>query len=90
MLKRRQQKLRQFVITPRALQLFLDLQTHERSTDTWYSVHDALHKELGARWFEWPLDCRVGGPYWAALFEAAEKVRSAEAESARSPIVVAK
>jgi hypothetical protein len=85
MLKRRASKQRQFVITPRALELFLELQTHERSTDTWYSVHDALHKELGARMWEWPLDCRVGGPYWFALEAAAEA-----AESARQPIAVAK
>jgi hypothetical protein len=85
MLKRRQPKQRQFVITPRALQLFLELQTHERSTDAWYSVHDALHKELGARFHEWPLDTRVGGPYWDALAAAVEA-----AEAARQPIVVAK
>jgi hypothetical protein len=85
MLKRRASKQRQFVITQRALQLFLELQTHERSTDTWYSVHNALHKELGARMWEWPLDCRVGGPYWFALEAAAEA-----AESARRQVAVAK
>jgi hypothetical protein len=85
MLKRRMPKARQVQVTQRALQLFLELQTHERSTDVWYSIHDALHRELGARMWEWPLDCRVGGPYWAALEAAAEA-----AESARSPIAVAK
>jgi len=87
MLKRRVPKQRQFVITPRALQLFLELQTHERSTDIWYSIHDALHKELGARMFEWPLDCRVGGPYWAALEAAAE---AAERRRVEQPIAAVK
>jgi hypothetical protein len=71
MLKRRVPKPRVPQITRRALELFEQLQQIPRSTDVWYSVHDALHKELGARWFEWPLDCNVGGPYWAELEEAA-------------------
>jgi hypothetical protein len=85
MLKRRQPKQRQVQITARALQLFEQLQQIPRGTERWYDVHGLLHKELGARMFEWPLDCRVGGPYWFALEAAAEA-----AESARQPIAAAK
>ena len=73
MLKRRQPKPRLPQITPRALQLFNELQTHERGTDVWYSIHDALHRELGAKIWEWPLDTRNGWHYWLALTEAAER-----------------
>jgi hypothetical protein len=73
MLKRRQPKTRLPQITERALQLFEQLQQIPRSTDAWYDVHGLLHKELGAKIWEWPLDTRNGWHYWLALTEAAER-----------------
>jgi hypothetical protein len=84
MLKRRMPKQRQIQITARALQLFEQLQQIPRGTERWYDVHGLLHKELGARVWEWPLDCNVGAHYWAAL-EAAEA-----AESMRRQVAAAK
>jgi hypothetical protein len=82
MLKRRAPKPRLPQISPHALELFLELQNYARSTDAWYSLHDALHKELGARFHQWPLDTNVGGPWWAALEEAAETAERRRSEVA--------
>ena len=80
MLKRRQPKPRVPQISPHALQLFNELQTHERGTDVWYSIHDALHRELGAKIWEWPLDCNVGAHIWAELEAAAEAAERRQVE----------
>jgi hypothetical protein len=75
MLKRRAPKPRQVVVSQRALQLFLELQTHERGSERWWALHDTLHAELGARFHQWPLDRNVGGPWWDALEAAAAAER---------------
>jgi hypothetical protein len=82
MLKRRQPKPRIPQISPRALQLFLQLQTYERGSERWYDVHGLLHKELGARVWEWPLDTRTGYHYWAELEAAAEAAERRQVEVA--------
>ena len=73
MLKRRVPKPRLPQISQRALELFNELQTYPRGSERWYDVHGLLHKELGAKIWEWPLDTRNGWHYWLALTEAAER-----------------
>jgi hypothetical protein len=82
MLKRRQPKLRQVQVSPRALQLFLELQTHERGSEPWWTLHEQLWRELGARVWEWPLDCRTGYHYWTELEAAAEAAERRQGEVA--------
>lgn len=82
MLKRRVPKPRVPQISPRALQLFNELQTHQRSTDAWYEVHELLHKELQAKIWEWPLDCRTGYHLWTELEAAAEAAERRQVEVA--------
>jgi hypothetical protein len=80
MLKRRQPKPRVPQISPRALQLFEQLQQIPRGTERWYDVHGLLHKELGARIWEWPLDCRTGYHLWTELEAAAEAAERRQGE----------
>jgi hypothetical protein len=84
-LKRRRPLQRQVSITPRALQLFLELQRHERSSDGWYDVHLLLHRELACKPWEYPLDsAECAAHIWSAL-EAA-----AAAAAERKQLVAAK
>jgi hypothetical protein len=82
MLKRRQPKQRIPQISPRALQLFLELQTHERGSERWWTTHELLWKELGGKVWEWPLDCRTGFHFWEALEEAAAAAERRQGEFA--------
>ena len=72
-LKRRRPKERMVSVTPRAVQLFLELQRHQRSSDGWYDVHLLLHRELQCRPWEYPLDsAECAAHIWSALENAAE------------------
>jgi hypothetical protein len=71
-LKRRRPKDRTVAITPRALELFLELQRHSRGCDEWYDLHLLLHRELQCRPWEYPLDSRNAPHIWEALEKAAE------------------
>jgi hypothetical protein len=94
MLKRRAPKLRQVQVTPRALEIFRQMQPLERgASDEWYDLHLLLHREMQARPWEYPLDSKNGWHIWTALcaaLDAAEAAAAAEADSARSPIALAK
>ena len=71
-LKRRRPKDRTVAITPRALELFLELQRHSRGCDEWYDLLLLLHRELQCRPWEYPLDSRNAPHIWEALEKAAE------------------
>ena len=70
MLKRRQPKQKQVVVTRRALEIFRGMQSLERGSDPWYDLHHELHKELSARPWEYPLDSKNGWHIWTALHDA--------------------
>jgi hypothetical protein len=90
MLKRRVPKPRQIQVTPRALQLFEQLQQIPRGTERWYDVHELLHKELGAKVWEWPLDTRNGAHIWEALLDALDAAEAAEAARRQVEVAAAK
>jgi hypothetical protein len=84
-LKRRRPKERMVTVTPKALELFLAMERLERGCDEWYDRHAELHKEVGARPWEYPLDSRNATHIWDALEKgaAASKVcRRSETASA--------
>jgi hypothetical protein len=92
MLKRRQPKQRQVQVTPRALEIFRQMQPLERGSDAWYDLHLQLHREVGAKVWEYPLDSKNGWHIWTALtdaLEAAERVEAEASELARRQIAVA-
>jgi hypothetical protein len=70
-LKRRRPKERQVAITPRAIELFNELQRQVYPTDAWFDVHALLHKEVGARPWEYPLHSVNATHMWNALEAAA-------------------
>ena len=71
-LKRRKPKERAVVITPRALELFRQMELLKRGTDEWYALHEQLHREMQCRPWEYPLDGRNAPHVWEALEKAAE------------------
>jgi hypothetical protein len=73
MLKRRQPKQRLPQISPHALELFNELQTHPRGTEEWYAVHLALHRALECRPWQYPLDSKNAVEIWDALTDADER-----------------
>ena len=82
MLKRRQPKTRVPQISQHAIQLFNELQTHERGSELWWTLHEQLWRELQAKVWEWPLDTRTGYHYWAELEAAAEAAERRQVEVA--------
>jgi hypothetical protein len=92
MLKRRQPKPRQVRVTPRALEIFRQMERYERgSCDAWYDLHAQLHRELQCRPWEYPLDSANGWHIWTALCDALDAAEAAEAaESAHRQVAVAK
>jgi hypothetical protein len=81
MLKRRQPKTRVPQISQHAIQLFNELQTHERGSEPWWTLHELLWKELGGKVWEWPLDRRTGIHFWEALEAAAEAAERRQDET---------
>jgi hypothetical protein len=80
-LKRRRPKERTVVITPRALEVFRAMQFLDRKSDEWYAAHEVLHKELGCRPWEYPLDSRNGTYIWTALEDALEVAERRQLET---------
>jgi len=80
MLKRRQPKPRVPQISPHALQLFNELQTHERGSELWWTLHEQLWRELQAKVWEWPLDRRTGYHLWEVLTAAADALERRQGE----------
>jgi len=70
-LKRRRPKARMVTITPRAIELFNELQRQVYPTDAWFDVHALLHKEVDAKPWEYPLDSVNATHIWSALENAA-------------------
>jgi hypothetical protein len=80
-IKRRRPKGRMVTVTPRALELFRELQRQKYPTDAWFDVHLLLHREMQARPWEYPLHRNVYAmPIWEALEKAAEAADARERE----------
>jgi hypothetical protein len=81
-LKRRRPKERMVSVTPRALELFRQMESLRRGTDEWYDLHEQLHREMQARPWEYPLDSCNAPHIWEALEKAAEAAELREREKA--------
>jgi hypothetical protein len=78
-LKRRKPKERMVTVTPRAVEIFRQMEPLERGCDAWYDLHLLLHRELQCKPWEYPLDSVNGWHIWTALCDALDALEAAEA-----------
>src|SRR5215471_6492695 len=83
--KRRVAKTRTPVISERALALFEQMRRCRRGSEQWFALHSALHAEVGAKPWQWPLDVHE---IWQELAAAALAARQAATLSKKEAPVV--